>query len=248
VATSPTVGRGFEGLVPTLGIGLAYALAELRRWTARQPLLPVTALALALALWNFLLMTQYRGGIIPRDDTIAFARVAEGAATTIARTTGAPLGWPGNWFAAWRYGVPLERFEELVGLRLFGAAHAQHASLPLAEARASALLLDGWGSPLPRSGHVVRRVYERAGVALPLTCAEPLDVVVVVAGSGVLTLSVNDTRAGGWMLDEAFRERRARVSTDVWRCPVSTLSLESQAPSEAWVESISLVRRTEGRP
>jgi hypothetical protein len=248
VAAAPTLGRGLEGLVPTLAIGLAHALATLRRWTERQPLLPAATLALALVLWNFLLMTQYRGGVIPRDDTVAFARVAEGAATNVARTTGSPPGWPGNWFAAWRYGVPLERFDELVGLRLFAAAHAQHATLPLAEARTSALLLDGWGSPLPRSGHVVRRVCERAAAILPLTCAEPLDVVVVAGGSGVLTLWVNDTRAGGWMLDEAFRERRVRVTADAWRCPVSTLSLESATPSEAWVESLSLVRRAEGRP
>ena len=240
----PAVSTGFGGLVPLLGIGLGLALNTLLQLTRRWPLLPVCAVGLLAVLWNLLLMGQYRAGLVPRDDTVRFADVAASAAHTVTRLAGAPVAWPGNWYAAWRYGVPLDSFDRLAGLDLFDPPGARQVALALADPRTSALLLEGWGSPRLHSGRVVRRMAERARVLIPLACAEPLDVVVVVAGRGAQTLWVNDTRVGGWVLDEGFQERRARVDVGPWRCPVNTVTIEGAVSGEGWVDSLVLVRHT----
>jgi hypothetical protein len=246
VWADPSASGGFEGLVPLLGMGLGFALSALVQLTRRWPLLPVCAVGVVAVLWNLLLMAQYRGGVVPRDDTVAFANVVAGAARTVTRLAGAPVHWPGNWFAAWRYGVPIDVFDRLVGLALFDPPGARQAALAVADPSTSALLLEGWGSPRSHSGRVVRRIGERARVIVPLACVEPLDVVIVAAGHGALTLSVNDARVGGWVLDEAFQERRARVSAEPWRCPVSTVTLEGTASGEAWIDSLVFVRPARG--
>ena len=242
VLTFPSARGGFEGLVPLLGIGLGRALGALQQMTRRWPLVPISAVSVVLVIWNLLLMGQYRGDLVPRDDTVAFADVAGGTARTVTRALGSPLGWPGNWLAAWRHDVPLEHADRLIGLDLFGSPEARQATLAFADPRAEALLLDGWGSPRLHSGRVVRRTAERASVVVPLACAEPLDVVIVAAGRGAQTLWVNGTRVGGWVLDDAFQERRSRVSPRLWRCPTSTITIEGAASGEAWMDSLALVR------
>lgn len=239
----PSAGSGFEGLVPLLGIGLGRVLAALQRVTRRWPLLPVSAAGLAFVIWNLLLMEQYRRDLVPRDDTVAFADVAGSVARTVTRALGSPLGWPGNWVAASRHGVPIESADRLVGLDLFGSPDARQVTLAFADPRADVLLLDGWGSPRPHSGRVVRRIAERASLVVPLACAEPMDMVIVAAGRGAQTLWVNGERVGGWVLDDAFRERRSRVSARLWRCPMNTVSIESAASGEAWMDSLALIRR-----
>jgi hypothetical protein len=239
----PMTGGGFEGLVPLLVIGLGSALDRLQRVTGRWPLLPACAAGLALVIWNLLLMAEYRDGSVPRDDTVAFVDLAAGAAREATRLAGPPLSWPGNWLAASSYGVPFQRFDSLAALDLFGSPDARQATLTLADGRLSPLLLEGWGSPRLHSGRLVRRMTERARMLVPMRCAEPLDVVIVAAGNGPQTLSINDARMSGWMLDDVFRERRARVRPALWRCPMSTITIEGAASGEAWIESLVLIRR-----
>jgi hypothetical protein len=243
----PTACGGFEGLIPLLGIGLGRALAALQQVMGRWPLLPVSAASLAFVIWNLLLMEQYRRGLVPRDDTVAFADVAGSAARRVTRAFGSPLGWPGNWVAASRHGVPLENADRLVGLDLFGAPEARQATLAFADPRVDALLLDGWGSPRPHSGRLVRRAAERASLVVPLACAESMDVIIVAAGRGAQTLWVNGERVGGWVLDDAFLERRSRVSARLWRCPMNTVTIEGTASGEAWIDSLALVRHLRDR-
>ena len=70
-----------------------------------------------LVLWNGLLMEQYRRGVIPRDDTVSFARVAENSADLLASAVGSPVAWPANWIFAAGRDLPAARYEILLPLK-----------------------------------------------------------------------------------------------------------------------------------
>jgi hypothetical protein len=77
---------------------------------ARRPL---------LTLWNGLFMEQYRRNLIPRDDVVSFARVAENTAGLVTDLVGTPLAWPANWIFAARHEAPLASHDVASGKYLF---------------------------------------------------------------------------------------------------------------------------------
>ena len=79
-----------------------------------------SGIAALVACGTSLLMAQYRDGRIPRDDTVAFPRVARNAAATVSAAAGSPTAWPANWIFAARHGVSAARYDLLGGVDLFG--------------------------------------------------------------------------------------------------------------------------------
>ena len=116
----PYRGGRFAPVLPLLALGLGRAFDEIRSLALHRPLVPVAAAIAGLAVWNALLMAQYRDGRIPRDDTVSFPRVARNAAATVSAAVGSPNAWPANWIFAARHGVSAARYDVLAGVDLFG--------------------------------------------------------------------------------------------------------------------------------
>jgi hypothetical protein len=234
----------FDALLPLAALGLGRALAVATAVARRRPLVPLAAGAAALVLWNFLLMEQYRRGLVPRDDTVSFADVTAGNARLASEAVGAPPAWPATWYVAARERLPLDGVDALIGRRLFAGPDGQAAMISLADpTRDVDLLLDGWGSPRPRGGHICRTVLGDAAVAVPLTAAEDLDVGLVLAGQGSLRLAVQGRVVAELPAAADFTEPHVRVAAAYWRAPFSRLLLSAQPGSGVCVERIVLARR-----
>jgi hypothetical protein len=198
----PFRGARFAPILPVLALGLARALDAIRAVARHRPLLPVAAGIAVLVVWNALLMGQYRDGRIPRDDTVAFPRVARNAAATVSATVGSPTAWPANWMFAARHGVSAARYDLLAGVDLFGplrpGASARGAGqdaesiidvghLPTDEA----LLQDGWSVRHPCGNGECRAVEGSAQLLVPIRHARDVDVVVRAEGAGTLVMALN---------------------------------------------------------
>jgi hypothetical protein len=218
--------RRFDSVLPLLALPLALALDALRAVAARRPGVLLAAGGAALTLWNVLFMQLYRGGHIPRDDTVSFARVAAGNATLLAEVAGAPLAWPANWLWAVRTGVPVALYDRVVGTYLFYRQGSLHGEVDLGDdSAAEALLGEGWDARVPCGGEHCRLVRREARLFAPLDEAETLDLALRVSGEGVLALAVNGVRVAEWPLEPALAERRVRVPATHWRRGLNALML-----------------------
>ena len=195
----PYRGMRFAPVLPLLAIGLARALDGIRGFARQRPLVPVAAGIVVLAVWNALLMGQYRGGLIPRDDTVAFPRVARNAAALVSAAVGSPTAWPANWIFAARHGVSAARYDVLGGTDLFGRV-APGGGRPGGEGvldighlpTDEAVLQGGWSVRHPCGEAAVCRAVEgRAEMVVPIRDPRDVDVAVVASGHGSLTLTVN---------------------------------------------------------
>jgi hypothetical protein len=198
----PYRGARLAPFLPLLALGLARAFNGIRNLALHRPLVPVAIGMAALVAWNALLMAQYRDGRIPRDDTVAFARIARNAAATVSAAVGSPTAWPANWIFAARHGVSAARYDLLGGVDLFGPLAPGSAwrggpperegvidvgHLPTDEA----LLQEGWSVRHPCGDGVCRAVEGTAALLAPIRAPRDVDVALVAQGAGALTMAVN---------------------------------------------------------
>jgi hypothetical protein len=222
--------RRFDSLLPLLGIGLALSLDALRRAAVRRPHALLVAGGGALVLWNLLFMEQYRRNLIPRDDTVAFWRVARNNAELLAAGVGTPLAWPANWVFTARHGLPVDQYDLAVGKYLFYRQNNLGGAIDLGEPRVDpALLGEGWGVRQPCGADLCRALRGRARLFAPLDVPETLDVIVRAAGRGSLRLSVNGAAVGELPLAPGISVRRARVPAPHWRRELNEIVLEGEA-------------------
>jgi hypothetical protein len=246
VAADPMPVRGSRAaaLLPLLALGLARALAALRDAAARRPLAPVAAAVAVLAAWNGLLMAQYRDGRIPRDDTVEFPRVARAAAADLASAAGSPPAWPASWIFAARHRVAPARYDRLAGVDAFDGRYALGGVVDVGDADTDAALLgDGWSVRHPCGAQVCRAVEKAATLRVPLSRADDVELAVVAAGTGALTVSVNGVAVMRAALDSGLVPRRALVPRARLGRGLETLTLAVEPGGRALVDRIVLRRR-----
>jgi hypothetical protein len=236
--------RRFDSLLPLLAVGLAFALQAVQRWTARRPTVVVTTAAALLTLWNFLFMQQYRRNLIPRDDTVAFARVAGNSAALLAQAVGTPLAWPANWVFGARHGLPAARYDLMVGKYLFYRQNNLGGVIDLGDPSADpALLDDGWSSLRDcGAGARCRALRGQGRVFAPLDVPETLDVAVVARGAGVLRLAVNDVAVAAFPLGAELQVLSVRVPREVWRRELNELRFEVAPGDGASLDKVVFTR------
>jgi hypothetical protein len=131
-------GRRFTSTLVMLASGLALALDTARR----RPHLLTTLLVAVAVLWNYGLMVQYSGGMVPKDEPVSFGRVVRQQAELLTRPPFTyPFAFPANVWFAWRHGLPVDRYD-LLGAEPFTA----DVTLTL-DGRGERFLLDGWEAP-----------------------------------------------------------------------------------------------------
>ncbi len=236
--------RRFDSLLPPLAIGLAVALHALLRAAQRRPALVIGAGALALALWNLLFMQQYRRNLIPRDDTVEFARVAGNSAALLAEAVGTPLAWPANWIFAARHGLPAARYDLMVGKYLFYRQNNLGGVIDLGDPRADpALLDDGWSSLRACGPAAQCRALRGSGrVFAPLDVPETLDVTVVARGGGTLKLAVNGADVALFPLAPELQALRVRVAREHWRRELNELRFDVAPGDGASIDKLVFTR------
>ena len=234
-------GGRFAPALPLVALGTAWTLGALRDACARRPLLPVAAAVAGLAGWNLLLMAQYENGGVPRDDTVAFERVARNAAAAVSGAVGSPTAWPANWIHAARHDVPPGRYDTLAGVDLFDGAAALAGGIDVGDAESDAALLDGaWSVRHPCGSGTCRAVEGEARVRVPLRRPRELDLAVTAAGAGTLAVAVNGTPVLDADLDDALAPRRVRVPGARFRSGLNTITLSVAAGGRALVDRVTL--------
>jgi hypothetical protein len=230
---------------PLLGFGLGLGLESLRVVVAKRPGSALATAGAILVIWNFLLMQQYRDWRIPRDGTVSFARIAANSADTLARLVGTPMAWPANWLFAARHGLPVQRFDTVVGARIF---EGRRAVIDLGDDRVDPSLLgDGWLRRAPCEGAICREISQRAQILAPLPAAESLALTLRARGSGTLRLAVNGATVGAFPLGAPLQEHRVRVPAHRWRRGVNEIGLSVAVGDRASVDLLTL-DRVETRP
>ncbi len=223
--------RRFDSLLPLLAVGLALTLEALVRVVRRRPAVLPVMVGASLTLWNVLFMQQVRRNLIPRDESIAFARVAENSAALFADALGAPVAWPANWIFARRFGLPAAQYDEAVGKYLFYRQNNLGGVLDLGDARCDPALLDaGWTSLRTCGpGAVCRGVMGQARLFAPLDGPEDLEVVVHAAGRGTLALAVNGRPVAVLPLSETQTALAVRVPAGLWQRELNELRFTTDA-------------------
>jgi hypothetical protein len=235
-------GSPFAAGLPVLGIGLAASLARIEALFARRPWLAIGAAGAALALWNGLLMEQYRRYLIPRDDTVSFAEVTGHSAALLSAAVGTPLAWPANWLFAARHGTAAQGYDLVAGTRLFRGQEPVGV-IDLGDPRTDpGLLGEGWARQRPCGAAVCREIEGRARVFLPLQGAEALDLRVTASGRGSLELSLNGGAVAEWPLAEDASETRAALPAGLVRAGVNQLVFRVSPGGQALVDKLTLVR------
>ena len=153
-------GRRFTSALAGLAPGVAIVLA----WVRRRPMVLLVPVAAAVIAWNLLLMKQYAGPMLPRDEAIRFDVMVRQQADLILKPPYLyPFAFPANVVFAWREGLPVDRYDLLGSEPL-----AREMYLPLNDWGAR-FLLDGWvnaGGDAFGSSHFL--VAPSATVLMPL--------------------------------------------------------------------------------
>ena len=211
-------------VLPFLAAGLGASVEAVRKWAAMRPLALLGAAAVVLVAWNLLFMRLYRDERIPRDDTVAFAQVAEGGARLLADDVGSPVAWPANWLFAARHGLPPSRFDLMAGKELpapGGRVELDVGRLDLDEA----LLAEGWSVRHPCGAEVCREVEGRARVFLPLPGGSWRGL--ALTGTGRLGVRVNGRPVGS--LAATGPEAILPTPEGSWRRGLNEITLEGSA-------------------
>ncbi len=205
--------RRFDSVLPLLALGMALAFEWLARQVTRRPLLPLYIVAFTLTAWNGLFMEQYRRNLIPRDDAVSFAAVAENSATLLSGMVGTPVAWPANVVFSVRHDAPITKYDLAVGQYLFYRQNNLGGVIDLGNDRGDpGLLLEGWARPIPCGDGRCRTIERTARLLVPLDVPEALVAIVRARGTGSLALAINGREAAAWPLDEgAFVERRVSL-------------------------------------
>ena len=234
--------RRFDSALPFLAVGLAVALAAVRRAAARWPEAVLAAAGAALVVWNALFMEQYRRGVIPRDDTVSFPRVAENSADLVAGAVGSPVAWPANWLFAARHRLPPDRYDLMAGKYLFFMQNNMGGVVDVGAEGDSASLADGWGVRVPCADAVCRLLEGRGRLLAGLQVAEPLDILVRASGTGQLRIAVNGVAVGEGSLAGGLSDVAARVPAARWRSGLNEVQLETSPGGAALVDRVVFSR------
>ena len=141
-----------SSLLPSLAL-LAPGLSVVIDWARRRPLLAAAPLILGAVVWNYWLMVQYTGGLIPKDAPLSFATMVRQQADVHTRAPYVyPFAFPGNLLLAWREGVPLRHYDELSSV-----PRRESVEVRLDRA-ADRLLIDGWGPTGTNAAGPFRRI------------------------------------------------------------------------------------------
>jgi hypothetical protein len=233
----------FAVTLPSLALGIGAALAGCARWARRHPGWVVAAGGCILALWNALLMEQYRTRALPADDTIAWPVVAEQSAAMVSDHVGSPVAWPANWIAGVRGDVPLARYDTVVGLSLFGPAGSLDGVMAMGDDRVDPGLLLGGFSKRASCGHETCRALKGRGqLVVPLRAPEDLALILRAEGQGRLAISVNGRTVAEEMLSEGAAELRATIPSEYWRRGPNSLTLEGQPGTELRIVRLTFAR------
>ena len=133
-------GRRFVSCLVLLAPGLALTLEAL----VRRPLLSTSLVALVFALWNQLLIAQYRTGMLRTDQLVSFGQIVRQQAALATRAPFFfPFAFPANAWFAWRNDLPIDRYD------LLGPEPLESSLTIVFDASSSKYVMQGWG---PRAG------------------------------------------------------------------------------------------------
>lgn len=130
-------GRRFVSCLVLLAPGLALIMQAL----FTRPTAALTILAAAVIGWNYLLMQQYRAGLLPRDHAVSFTDITRQQAEIYTQPPYFyPFAFPANAIFSWRTGLPIDRYD------LLGVEPLRPEIDLTMDASAGRFLLDGWGT------------------------------------------------------------------------------------------------------
>jgi hypothetical protein len=190
-------GRRFDGLVPLFSVGLAafidYAAALVRRHAAAA----VTALLVAIAVWNLALMGAAQSGAVRIGETLAFDRAWASQARVVHGWFGNPFTYPASLVFALRNGVSPGDYDLLSTNRFLADPLRSYGSVDVGNGD-EWLIGEGWHAPETEGASTFRWAASPATVRIPLDHAAPLRVQVRLhafsypgAPQQTLTLSAN---------------------------------------------------------
>jgi hypothetical protein len=235
--------RRFDSLLPILAAGFAAAIDVLRAAVRRRPETVVAVAAAGFVLWNALLAEQVRRGLVPRDDTVAFPRLAGNGARLLADAVGSPTTWPASWIFAWRHGRPPGQYDLLVGRYLFYRQNNLGGHVEIGVPGDEAMLGEGWGPIETFAGAASRRVRGRARLFAPLDVPENLEVRCRAAAEEgrEVTVLVNGRAAGRFWAGPEWSDHRVRVGATFWRRELNDVVLDAGG-GEIAVDAVDFAR------
>jgi hypothetical protein len=226
--------RRFDSLLPIVAFGFAAGLETLRAVIARRPSLVLASAGGVLVAWNVLLAEEVRTGEAPRDDTVAFARLAGGAATLVSETVGFPTTWPASWIFAWRERRSPGQYDRLVGRYLFYRQNNLRGHVEVGAPGDEAMLGEGWSAIETEGERRVRRVLGEARAFAPLDIAEPIAVSVHASADPAreVTLVVNGREAGRVLVGPGWNAYAIAVPAALWRRELNDVVLRDGSPGD----------------
>jgi hypothetical protein len=240
--------RRFDSLLPVLAFGFAAAIDVSAEFIRRRPEVALAAIALPFTLWNAALMEQVRRGLVPRDDTVAFPRLAGNAARLVASAVGSPPTWPASWLFAWRYRLNPGQYDLLVGRYLFYRQNNLGGHVEVGAPGDEAMLGEGWGPVESKDGVNARRVRGRARLFAPLDVPEDLEVhfrAAAVGEGAPLEVAVNGKPAGQVWASSNWSDHSLRVAAPFWRRELNEVALTAaQAP--VMIDAVRFARVASG--
>jgi hypothetical protein len=236
--------RRFDGLLPALACGLAASIEVLRAWLRRRPRAAVALAALPFVAWTGTMAALADRGLLPARDTVAFPRLAEGAAGVVAGVAGSPPTWPASWLFAWSHHRPAAQYDLLVGRYLFYRQANLGGRIPLGTPGDEVLLAEGWGERTEKDGVPARALDGRARLFAPLDVPEDLEVWWRFAAADPpvqVVVEVNGQTAGRFLAGAGWSEHRHRIPAAFWRRDLNDVVLQA-SPGRVLVASIQMVR------
>jgi hypothetical protein len=234
---------------PFLLPGLIHAFEKAQAFAARRHQTVVAGAGLLLVLWNLLFMEQYRQRLLPSDDTVSFSQVTSNSAGLLSRSVGTPFAWPANWFFAWRYQAPPDRWDAVADRRLFGDTATPVAIIEIGDdgsafAPDTPLLLEGFSDRRTCERGWCRDLDGKGRMLLPLRNIGRGDLIIRVRarGSGSLTLSLNATATSVTGLTDDLSEASLRVASKSVVAGLNVLALSVAGGGRATLDRITLER------
>jgi hypothetical protein len=237
--------RRFDSLLPVFAPALAAALDVALEFARRRATLALWGLGLPLAAWNLALAEQLDRRLIPRDDTVAFERLAENNWRVAFERLGSPPTWPASWLFAWRQDRPAGQYDALVGRYLFYRQNNLGGGLDVGAPGDESLLGEGFTRADSRDGVSFRRVVSHARLFAPLDLPEALELRLVaqaVAAPCEVRVTVNGRLAGRFAVGAAWDEARVAAPAELWRRDLNAVGLEVRG-GELRLDRVSFVRR-----
>ncbi len=235
------------GVLVALTPGIAILLSTIRALGRRHPMRLLWIGTAALSVWNLLFMEQYRREMIPRDNTVAFPRIASNNAALVARALGSPIGWPANWLFAEESAVPVAAYDRLAFRRLFAPEDERRRTvIDVGDVTTEGgYLVDGWSVRHGCGDAVCREVEGRGRLLVTLEEPEPVGLHLRLEGEGALTVTLNGRTAGAAHSGGTLSEDRITIDAPGWRRGANEIALVPPLGSRILVDWIAFeaVRR-----